>query len=1082
MLRLRLLRPSAGRSTCCVREPNGPTSAPSSASSRSVVTVRRKPISRRPRSASAVASGVPVAAPLTSSLGAISSSSLPPMTRHFLMSEFTDACKTDRELVELIKAADITTSLQHGATHSKGLGHGGAATVARSLSIPDLAVMPFVVESILQTSDLNPGAIHEMLALMSRFHGAIEESNGGSSGLLKQLLHAVEHTHPTDATPSEIARMKQVHLVAKFMLSRDGGGTSHLSGSGGSNISSDLESFQELLPIEIIQSLLSTSESRVCSSIVDHIAVCLGVDGEGTRASVEGDWLFTVAGALLSNDAFFAASQFKDMHSALLKLIQCTRLVNPQDRGVVPVFNKASRVYAKQAAGTALREIDMAFFSQYPSAVKLMPWQYYVRCLGALFDEEKAAGQTEEALRAFSHTSCLRYWNTCVGPLTQSFLKLHSQTLQAVETYWKMLFKSAMLLPGEELAFYRASRAYLWFAGAGVPVAMTKDGLAQITRLICEAIRTPDLNGSNALGTPEQKHSSIPLEKEALISDLPDGWLGDSLAEFLAVLTKTPCATFHWGLNVMDTLYKALLDSTTLSKPHKKAAAHQIYVWITQEFFPTKKVTGTDPFNVSSIRRFAEMLEIVEPSVFWWKCGCGSSNPSSSDTCSQCMRGNHTRWVCTHPKCKTPHVDPGLVSCSKCRLPHPLLQEATALNIQLCSTCVFSPLDPTTRQCQRCVAKAKDTERANQKSGNCTNKKVGSPTSFDKYAFMCPQCKMHHNSQVHCPSCGLKTNPDEDLSMWHCSTCHNYNFSFNKTCSRCYPKKTPRSTSALRVKYSTWDCGCGATNPMVRLSCHSCDKRQAAQGSSHMPKGFTCAACSKYSSPNNWSSISVTPEHGAPTKMDVCSCTSCGEYHPREVAVLNSAGLTHPCFSCGSSIVVGSEECPKCHATQAGFSSLLPFWCESCDMKSIGQIGFECAGCRTVRPELRHAAYLWKCERASPSGGPCEGWNPSWSSSCSKCTQTRVYDPKYEIRARHTGRWTCSSCSSVNEPEEMLMCPHCDEGLQDAEECSECRERHFAYHCPNDEAFAVAAKMVSELNLDSASLLQDRGVSVLKGK
>ena len=62
------------------------------------------------------------------------------------------------------------------------------------------------------------------------------------------------------------------------------------------------------------------------------------------------------------------------------------------------------------------------------------------------------------------------------------------------------------------------------------------------------------------------------------------------------------------------------------------------------------------------------------------------------------------------------------------------------------------------------------------------------------------------------------------------------------------------------------------------------------------------------------------------------------------------------------------------------------------------------------------------------------------------------------------------------------MCPHCDEGLQDAEECSECRERHFAYHCPNDEAFAVAAKMVSELNLDSASLLQDRGVSVLKGK
>eukprot|EP00658_Telonema_sp_P-2_P023747 TRINITY_DN19522_c0_g1_i2.p1 TRINITY_DN19522_c0_g1~~TRINITY_DN19522_c0_g1_i2.p1 ORF type:complete len:139 (+),score=28.63 TRINITY_DN19522_c0_g1_i2:113-529(+) len=91
--------------------------------------------------------------------------------------------------------------------------------------------------------------------------------------------------------------------------------------------------------------------------------------------------------------------------------------------------------------------------------------------------------------------------------------------------------------------------------------------------------------------------------------------------------------------------------------------------------------------------------------------------------------------------------------------------------------------------------------------------------------------------------------------------------------------------------YSTWTCGCGESNPMIRLSCHACDKKQKAQ-STGMPKGFTCAACSKYSSPHNWSTITVTPEHGNATKLDVCSCADCGEYHPREVAVLNSAGLS----------------------------------------------------------------------------------------------------------------------------------------------------------------------------------------------
>ena len=914
-----------------------------------------------------------------------------------------------------IQAADSTPNGPNN--NHRGV---SAVSVARSLSVPDVAIMPFIVESVLRTADFNPGAVHEMLALTSRFHGSVDESDAstGSGNQLKRLLYAVDHA-PQIGSPKEIARMKQVRLVAKCMLAKDGG--TSLMG----DVVADLHTFGDLLPVEILQSLLSSSDAALCTVITGHIAGCLGAE-DGQRMAVEGDWFFTITGALLSNDAFFTPSQFDGMHASLLKLVQCTRLVNPQDRGVVPVFNKASRVYAKQAAGAALQALDKAFFSQYPAAVKLLPWQYHVRCLGALFDEERANGLSEEALTTFSHTSCQRFWNDHIGSVSRTFLSLHSQTHQALETYWKMLFKAAMLLPGEELAFYRSVRAYKWYAAAGAPVAMTKDGLAQITRLLCEAMRTSDLNASNACSSVHTDSENITTSTTIsettlhLSSDLPNGWLTEVIAEFTSVLSKTPSATFHWGLNVMDALYKALSESTVLSTQHKKAAADQIYTWVTEDFFPTKKVTGTDPFNVSSIRRQAESIGIVEPSVFWWTCGCGSSNPSGSDTCSQCMRGNHVRWVCTHPKCRTSHTDPGLQSCTKCRVPHPFIQAATKLSLQLCSTCIFSPVDASTGTCQRCVGKAKE---AATQSSQRTQK--GTNTLYDKYSFMCGSCKMHHNSQVHCPSCGLKTNPDEDLSMWHCSTCHNYNFSFNKMCSRCHPKKTPRTTSALRAPYSTWTCGCGESNPMIRLSCHACDKKQKAQ-STGMPKGFTCAACSKYSSPTNWSTISVTPDHGNPTKLDGCSCADCGEYHPREVAVLNSAGLSHPCFSCGSALLAGSTTCPRCEADQASFSSLLPFWCESCtEMKGTGQVGFECASCRTVRPELRNAAFLWKCERASSAtgGGPCEAWNPSWSPSCSCCKQARVLDINHEIRARHSGRWTCGSCKGVNEPEDMLMCP-----------------------------------------------------------
>ena len=988
----------------------------------------------------------------------------------------------------------------------------------------------------------------------------------------------------------------------------------------------------DLIPISILETLLTVATPRLCRFFLEHTLDRiagpdpLANDNGGTGAVLpssnsaasarsgsgnsgggkgyDATYVFTLWGALLANDAFFNPLHFDAMHECLLLLVRRAPLgslrsgatggggVSPSLGGgsstgssstasMVPVLNKSSRVYSLCLRGRQMMALHTAFFGARPEGLRLMPWAYFTRLIGSIYDDVAAAH--ELSLGGISATEEAAAWEGQLMPLARRFLSFFSTDERAVETLWRITFKAALLFPSATAAHVRAAEAYALFIDCGVPREMSKDQFAQLLRLYCEAIAAgegPRGEGPvvslaySSYGAMGGNPSADGISSFVSVGEAHALEWERQLALLGRVLSGSPSATMHWGMNALDALLLSLCqcppppppkdntvaikagaseppaapatekatDAATASfaSPHvagltreaKAKLGSQLLAWLTNDFFAAKRVAATDPLNVSTIRRSLEALGAIEQSPFWWTCGCTALNSSHSDVCGKCMRNDRARWRCSNERCgalqfgdssgggggggggaasgSSSSASSPAFACGQCGTPHPLVVAAEVADVPLCHQCIVRPLseDLLCGVCDEAALSASGLPpgrrggRVEEQRGSANNSKNGNIDAAEgsPNLFSCGNCGHAHSSRVVCPKCGVKTKAEEQLGMWLCEDCGSYSYLFNKRCARCASaaaagrgrgggsgnnggigRVRELTTGTFRTGYQPWVCGCGGLNPMVRLGCGWCGESRR----------YTCPSCDRstaFDATGKGATIRIataaTSKSGValPTSL----CEHCGDVHPRDATVLEGCAALVDCYNCGGRCVVGEANCKHCDAALEGFNPLLPFWCESCvEGSKQAQSGFACAHCKSPRSEIADCSYLWRCiprvgadyadeaeegATASSPAAACSHWNPSWASACEACGQSRVYDSEHEVRARHCGQWECGACGGTNEPGQVLICAHCDDGLHVPPPCKDCGRPHIAMACPSEDLLAQAADILDGLQADEALL------------
>ncbi|KAK7194791.1 hypothetical protein NESM_000399500 [Novymonas esmeraldas] len=701
------------------------------------------------------------------------------------------------------------------------------------------------------------------------------------------------------------------------------------------------------------------------------------------------------AHALLSNDNFFTERTFAAMHD-LLRSVLLPAVRHDAARGAAFSFtavrwstlmNRWSRVYAKAGRGLDLLDCLHTLVRTVPAVETKLPASVYVRVLGAVLDSA-AAAETEAATQAG-----WEHMKTVAGDAVRLFGRNPAE-LRAV---WVLLLKGALTLAPASEDHRRLLEAHHLCAERGHAVAVDRQAFLQLLRLVTAAVGT-----------------------------LPLAAASDVVSAVCRFMREQMSLSFLWLLDGVGTLLTQLWQSHGLAAQGEAGLLLGEMAALLRE----RRVTGVELHSNPVIARALERFEIGGAAAFWWTCGCGETLPCTSKRCTACLRKSAASWVCR--QCRAVHKTACRTQSCACGCPNPRLAAAVDAARAICGQCglVTAPGGA----CEAC-------ERRHQESESDVE---------------CAGCHATYQANgLHCPQC-FTMNPEKQLYLWHCASCRDLNYSIWSSCRTC---KAPRKTGALCMHFLPWRCGCGALNHPCRLMCGAC-------GTGAHDHTYTCPGCDARPSVHSLQRVPLTVGE---RMLSLHLCPHCQRPHPRDDVVLHASSLTRHCMLCAHPVRPSGASATgavvHCGVPQRVNENYV-FRCTHCNHAEL-QTGYHCRHCLFPRPEVEallvddgaDAApmehHVWRCLQEAADdddnggggggGALCGQWNYGWSAHCIACGRGRPDSPA-ECRAK-AHMWTCAVCHTPNRPIDVLVCPHCNAGLQPAQACATCGLPHLSYAC-----------------------------------
>ncbi|KEG14162.1 hypothetical protein DQ04_00591030 [Trypanosoma grayi] len=489
--------------------------------------------------------------------------------------------------------------------------------------------------------------------------------------------------------------------------------------------------------------------------------------------------------------------------------------------------------------------------------------------------------------------------------------------------------------------------------------------------------------------------------------------MSTAVCNFYRFLREHPSISFLW---VTDSLLGVLSEIWRFYGEDASPVVQRFIKDLQEDYFPSLRLSGVRLEDNPAIRRLLEDFNVVKKSDFWWRCGCGTELPASAKRCLTCLRRHNVSWTCV--TCGAEHASTGVDSVCACGSENPRTSEANRSGVRLCRDC--SDVLTLLGDCAKCENAARQ-QKAKRQCSFCGN--------------------LYSQRDVCCPVC-YAANEDKKPMLWRCDSCEEYNQWTWSKCQRCLGR---RRVGCIVTPMEPWVCGCGRRNHSCRTGCETCSR-------DHSVGAYRCDLCGGISTQHKTLYFSL---HSTPLRC--IACQNCSNIHPRDRNVVRSPFLQRHCHRCGSKYTFANlpfkGHCTFCHAFLC-YNELCPFVCNNCKFSSP-QIGFHCSSCQAPRADIMNDdVFVWRCHRevvdsmTSSDTHVCGQWNYSWSNCCTSCGEARAQS-KHECRARFLP-WVCSHCRHQNLPTDVLLCPRCDSGLQDAPSCSICGLPHLSVNCASN--------------------------------
>ncbi|KAG5505040.1 hypothetical protein JKF63_04487 [Porcisia hertigi] len=431
-----------------------------------------------------------------------------------------------------------------------------------------------------------------------------------------------------------------------------------------------------------------------------------------------------MAHALLSNDNFFTERHFKGMHSLLLDVLL------PSLRGEAArrdsfdfvsvrwttLMNKWSRVYAKFGRGSDLHDCLNRLLQAVPAAETKFPASFYVRLLGAVFDE---------AMADKSESGTGAGWARIKTVATDA-IRLFGRNPEDLHAVWVLLLKGALTLSPLHEDHRRLLEAYHLCAQCGHAVAVNRQGFLQVIRLVAAAVSTSHLSDVTQV-----------------------------VQHFCTFMHEQTSVSFLWLLDGVGTVMTELWQRHRLEAQGEAAQLLRVLEALLRE----RRVSGVELHSNPAIARALEHFQIGCAPVYWWTCGCGEVLPCTSKRCTLCLRRSSVSWVCS--QCRIVHRTPCKTQSCSCDCPNPRLAAALKAKVSICDECGL--VTDAAGHCSRCQQQLQE----NESTVECTH--CHSP--YKASGVHCPQCfAPNPDKQLylwHCVKC-----EDFNYSMWSsCRSC-----------------------------------------------------------------------------------------------------------------------------------------------------------------------------------------------------------------------------------------------------------------------------------------------------------------------